>query len=64
MEYYLINYSDLQMKIKVYSLIYLIQLFIGMRIGQVLTLKIPDIDFKNKNSKKKALDKSVKRYYN
>lgn len=32
---------------KVYSLIYLIQLFTGMRIGEVLALKISDIDFNN-----------------
>lgn len=32
---------------EVYSLIYLIQLFTGMRIGEVLALKISDIDFKN-----------------
>lgn len=32
---------------KIYSLIYLIQLFTGMRIGEVLALKISDIDFKN-----------------
>lgn len=32
---------------KVYSLIYLIQLFTGMRIGEVLALTISDIDFNN-----------------
>ena len=32
---------------KIYSLIYLIQLFTGMRIGEVLALKISDIDFGN-----------------
>ena len=32
---------------EMYSLIYLIQLFTGMRIGEVLALKISDINFKN-----------------
>lgn len=32
---------------KLYSLIYLLQLFTDMRIGEVLALKISDIDFKN-----------------
>ena len=47
-------------KDKVYSLIYLIQLFTGMRIGEVLALKISDIDFKNNQiSINKTLSRDV-----
>ena len=46
---------------KVYSLIYLIQLFTGMRIGEVLALKISDIDF---NSNEINVNKTITRDVN
>lgn len=47
-------------KNKAYSLIYLIQLFTGMRIGEVLALKISDIDLKNNQiSVNKTLTRDV-----